>query len=490
MDVKEVIKTVAGGIAKLSSKDFDEEAKADLVETLLGVISSITKYSRQMELQVELGTEREHDAIRMMEKFKKIARQQKILIDDLSEKEIARSRITTHTTETQSGLTGLEMAEMEVERAKELEQMRVRLKERNEDCAKFKAMVKKHEKTENKLRRIVKRSHEIIQAQEELMEGGSGFDRSRSRIRASPNTLHSESRNNDSGDDPSGDPGSSSDVISGSYLYGEGEEDEEDEEAIEGRGLEGVMERDVNRGFTGDLGGTITMHRALDVPPREGPRNQGGETSYGIYTSERARSRPPPLLSLPEGYVEVEGEGEGLGVAPSVTDSLALSEDSGQDRLSYKAYEEYSEPSFSVGLPEEDDSPFRFKELSSAPPERPKSKSPARSPGRSCIAGSVEKESRSPLRSSGGLKSPKESIQDFVDIVQQDDYDLPLMNPMPDAPGQDPGPGSPEARDATSPDVDREKCISPVHNSGDIGKSSFEEVDSLEDSFSMIQKYY
>ena len=74
MDVKEVIEAIASGIATLSSKVFDEKAKEDLVETLLGTISSITKYSRQMELQVELGTEREHDAIRMMEKFKKSAK--------------------------------------------------------------------------------------------------------------------------------------------------------------------------------------------------------------------------------------------------------------------------------------------------------------------------------------------------------------------------------------------------------------------------------
>ena len=133
MDVKDVIGAVAGGIATLSSKDFDEQAKAGLVETLLGAISSITKYSRQMELQLELGTAREHDAIRMMEKFKKIAKQQKTIIDELSEKEVARSRITTLTTETQSSLTGKEMVATEVQLSQSIDHLRTKMKKRGDE---------------------------------------------------------------------------------------------------------------------------------------------------------------------------------------------------------------------------------------------------------------------------------------------------------------------------------------------------------------------
>ena len=145
-----------------------------------------------MELQVELGTEREHDAIRMMEKFKKIAKQQKILIDDLSEKEYARSRVTTLTTETQTSLTGQKMADMEMRFAHDVDHLREKLKKKSDECTKLKTMIKRYAKTEGKLRRIVERSHDIIQAQEELMGGGSTFEGSRSRLRSGSNILISE----------------------------------------------------------------------------------------------------------------------------------------------------------------------------------------------------------------------------------------------------------------------------------------------------------
>ena len=47
--------------------------------------------------------------------------------------------------------------------------------------AKLKTMIKRYAKTEGKLRRIVERSHDIIQAQEELMGGGSTFEEGRVR---------------------------------------------------------------------------------------------------------------------------------------------------------------------------------------------------------------------------------------------------------------------------------------------------------------------
>ena len=73
----------------------------------------------------------------------------------------------------------------------------------------------------------------------------------------------------------------------------------------------------------------------------QGHLEEGG-SSYGIYTADRARARPPPLLplSLPPGHIDTEKEREpGLGVA----DSLALSEDSGHGPA-YQDYEDYLSP--------------------------------------------------------------------------------------------------------------------------------------------------
>ena len=46
LDVKQVIGDVAGSIAMLTAKGFNEETKTTIVDNLLSVISNITKYSR------------------------------------------------------------------------------------------------------------------------------------------------------------------------------------------------------------------------------------------------------------------------------------------------------------------------------------------------------------------------------------------------------------------------------------------------------------
>ena len=215
-----------------------------------------------MELQLELGTAREHDAIRMMEKFKKIAKQQKTIIDELSEKEVARSRITTLTTETQSSLTGKEMVETEMELTQDIDHLRTKLKKRGDECAKLKVMVKKYEKTEKKLRRIVQRSHEIIQAQEDSWAGALML-----RMSMSSNMLYSEDRGRNRGmdDEPAAPPHNSE---YGEYDYNNLEKEEEEEGEDLARGEEGVERGVIDDGSEyGGFGGTITMHRALTCCP-------------------------------------------------------------------------------------------------------------------------------------------------------------------------------------------------------------------------------
>ena len=169
-----MIGDVAGCISTLTAKGFNEDSKTVIVDSLLSVISNITKYSRHMELQLELGVSREHEAVRLLEKFKKIAKQQKTVIDTMSDRESKRLAITTSVVETNTSLTSSDMMAQEDEMRREITALRERLARRTEECRKIGSALKKSEKSEKKLRRVVQRSQEIMYAQEALLQGSGG----------------------------------------------------------------------------------------------------------------------------------------------------------------------------------------------------------------------------------------------------------------------------------------------------------------------------
>lgn len=459
VEITQVIGEVAGCISTLTAKGFNEDSKTAIVDHLLGVISNVTKYSRHMELQIELGVSREHEAIRLLEKFKKIAKQQKTMIDTMSEHEKKRSSITTSAVDTNTSLTGNDMVAQEDELRKEIATLCDRLARRTEECRKLGGALKKSEKSEKKLRRIVQRSQEIMHAQEALMQGpdrtdhqmdySSSFERYKD-YPADENQLYLSS---DSVEETAGDV---------EYEYGS------------------------NGGARGGFPPPAKGELAMPVPsPHEvlSRVNGGGVENYGVFSEAKARTRvnERKIFEITEAQVGAEFH---------------------QDSSSSQRYA--NNPEVPNGIEANSDNNYFDEEVSEVPevPLSPLIRSPPR-----IVASTSPKSSprRSPVRSSAGSKSPKnpkEAIFNFVEEValqEESDVDLSFLAAKDERNSE-----SPEKRVGESPKSvgeerlsdDHSNSISTLRDSPERSPKSrravspFEEVDSLEDSFSMIQKYY
>lgn len=484
LDITQVIGDVASNIALLTAKGFNEDSKTAIVDSLLGVISSITKYSRHMELEIELGTSREHEAIRLLEKFKKIAKQQKTVIDAMSEEERRRSAIQTTAVDTNTSLTGVDMIAQEDELTREISVLRDRLTRRTDECRKLGLALKRSDKSEKKLRRIVQRSHEIMQAQEALMQGN---DRAMDQYTYDAeeeqhyNDSHSRQANENQ-----------------LYVSADSESLEESTATVDYEYSNNGARRGPSAGFPPP----VKSELPLSDPSQEQSQhsssrlNDGGtnEESYGVYSQAKARTRMDERKMFEMTEAEVGAEyhyHEPSPLSRRYADATLPPEEEAEQEQGGGESEGHSpvEGESSQAPPDLDVPP-----VVSSPPRAVVSTSPTPSPR------------RSPLRSSASSKSPKspkEAIFNFVEeAAQQEDSELDLSFVA--AKDERSRENSPEKalslfNESVRSDSnnDRDVSVSTLRSSPErsikspSGTSSpFEEIDSLEDSFSMIQKYY
>lgn len=484
LDVKQVIGDVAGSIAMLTAKGFNEETKTAIVDNLLSVISNITKYSRQMELQVELGTSREHEAIRLLEKFKKIAKQQKTIIDAMTEEERQRSAIKTISVDTNTSLTGVDMIAQEDELTNEISALRDRLTRRMEECRKLGSALKKSEKSEKKLRRIVQRSQEIMQAQEALMQGSERatdqyiFDAEGEQHYHGLPSHHAEENR--------------------LYVSADSESLKESTAPAEYEYSNKGVRRGNSAGFPPPI--------KPELPPSDPPQNQyqysdhlndmgANENSYGVYNESKARTRMDErkIFEMTEAEIRADFDYHDSSSPMSPDASGTGTLDEGQEQRRDDPEGPGTGETSQARRPHDSQIDHTLSAVARSPPRAVISSSPTRSPRSSPLRSSVD--SKSP-------RSPKEAIFNFVEeAAQQEESELDLSFVA--------------SKDQRSRETSPEKALSLVNesvrsdsnNDRDISVSTlksspersdmshnpsspFEDVDSLEDSFSMIQKYY
>lgn len=166
------------GSLSLHSKQ-QRKPKSELIERLLNVISGLTKYSDSKDTELDLQRIKETEAIRLLEKFKNIARSQKGVIDQMSEERDAlkKQQVLKSTTESKGVNTTMLYSDFELQ-TKRVEhdaamiaslQEQIQLKE--EENVRLKAKLKKADRMNKKYKTMVDRSNEIMKAQESLMNG-------------------------------------------------------------------------------------------------------------------------------------------------------------------------------------------------------------------------------------------------------------------------------------------------------------------------------
>ena len=104
------------GSLSLHSKQ-QRKPKSELIQRLLNVISGLTKYSDSKDTELDLQRIKETEAIRLLEKFKNIARSQKGVIDQMSEERDAlkKQQVLKSTTESKGVNTTMLYSDFELQ---------------------------------------------------------------------------------------------------------------------------------------------------------------------------------------------------------------------------------------------------------------------------------------------------------------------------------------------------------------------------------------
>ena len=180
----QLINVLAEAIARLSHCDNSGEGDvaAAVVESLVGVIAGLSRLARETSSAVRQSNTREHDALSMLAKFKKIAKQQKDLIDlheakrrEEAEKHLAIQPppppppITTMDTGTSTDLTGGLIAQ-QIEDGIRLRATMVKLDEKEAVCAQLEEKLMGRVVENRRLKIVVKHAQEVIESQKVLLD--------------------------------------------------------------------------------------------------------------------------------------------------------------------------------------------------------------------------------------------------------------------------------------------------------------------------------
>jgi hypothetical protein len=88
-ELKDMISKLAAVVSNLSlgidEQEGGENTADSLIQELLSVISTLTKFSREGDVQLEQTLLREQEAMALLEKFKKITKNQKDTIESLTQ---------------------------------------------------------------------------------------------------------------------------------------------------------------------------------------------------------------------------------------------------------------------------------------------------------------------------------------------------------------------------------------------------------------------
>jgi len=267
----QLINALAEAIARLSlgsSSGGDGEAATAVVESLVGVIAGLSRLARETSSAVYQSTVREQEAHSMLAKFKKIAKQQKELIDlhEAQRKEEAEMRvaaqpppspppITTMETGTSTDLSGVLLAQ-QLEDGIRLRATLVQLDEKEALCAQLEEKLLGRVVENRRLKIVVKHAQEVIESQkvllDEMREARKRRDfLSKSRTPSRENTPTTQMRRAENSEPPSSafTPSTISFPYVGEDPFKEEEEanhekeDEEEEEEEEEGEWEEVEER-------------------------------------------------------------------------------------------------------------------------------------------------------------------------------------------------------------------------------------------------------
>jgi hypothetical protein len=190
----------------LSNGNGNGEAEV-VVESLVGVIAGISRIARDTSTAVQQSTSREQEALKMLDKFKSIAKQQKDLIDlhEAQRREEAETRIAVQppppisTAEAGSGteLSG-HLIEKLIEDEAKLRVTLDRLDEKEILCAQLEEKLLSKVVENRKLKLVVKHAQGVIEAQKVLLDDmrdarkSRGYIFGRSRTPSRENTpIHS-----------------------------------------------------------------------------------------------------------------------------------------------------------------------------------------------------------------------------------------------------------------------------------------------------------
>ena len=177
----QLINALAEAIARLSlgsSSGGDGDAAAAVVESLVGVIAGLSKLARETSSAVYQSTVREQEAQSMLAKFKKIAKQQKELIDlhEAQRREEAEMRlapspppIPTMDTGTSTDLSGALLAQ-QLEDGIRLRATLVQLDEKEALCAQLEEKLLGRVVENRRLKIVVKHAQEVIESQKVLLD--------------------------------------------------------------------------------------------------------------------------------------------------------------------------------------------------------------------------------------------------------------------------------------------------------------------------------
>lgn len=174
-------------LPSLSNTNKDGSRVDAVIESLLSVISGLSKMTRDTNLQFQRFASREQDAVRLLSKFKKIAKQQKDIIElrEAAHQEALLAqqlqppspppppppppKPTTHDASISTTLSGTELDRIERENAARPMDAE-KLEEKEDACHHLTEQVRVLTAENKKLRLVVQRSQEVIDAQQVLMD--------------------------------------------------------------------------------------------------------------------------------------------------------------------------------------------------------------------------------------------------------------------------------------------------------------------------------
>lgn len=180
----QLINVLAEAIARLSlcNNSGEGDVAAAVVESLVGVIAGLSRLARETSSAIHQSNTREHDALSMLAKFKKIAKQQKELIDlhEAKRREEAENHlavqpppppppITTMDTGTSTDLTG-ELIAQQIEDGIRLRATMVKLDEKEAVCAQLEEKLMGRVVENRRLKIVVKHAQEVIESQKVLLD--------------------------------------------------------------------------------------------------------------------------------------------------------------------------------------------------------------------------------------------------------------------------------------------------------------------------------